>query len=64
MSVVESVCSLFVNIEKEVKFLATIYLASVHSRTAVNRPISLGLLMAYRMYSGWRFVNNVVTARI
>jgi hypothetical protein len=56
--------SLFICIEKEVKFLATSYLASVHSRTAVNRPISLVLLMAYRMYSGWLFVNNVVTARI
>jgi len=39
----------------KLNFLQQVYVASVRSRTAVNRPLFRGLLMAYRMYSGWLF---------
>ena len=47
----------------KLNLLQQVYVASVRSRTAVNRPITLGLLMAYTMYSGWLFLNNFVAVR-
>jgi hypothetical protein len=40
-------------LKMKLNFLQLICVAGVRSRTAVNRPISLGLLMAYRLYLGW-----------